>query len=96
MTEGLRDFSQDYFSASTNQTVTKFVHAKGVPCIQLEINETWLNLFSEAGIKIAGGDPVDVSEDVLRVDQNGAHRFSAILEALIHFVDSVDNPTPEK
>jgi hypothetical protein len=90
---GLRDFSQDYFSASTNQTVTKFVQGKGVPCIQLEFNETWLNLFNEVGIKSAGDSSADISEDILRVDQNGAHRFSSTLEALVRFIGWLDQHT---
>ena len=41
--EGLRNFSSNYFAAAKNQTVTKWVTARGVPCIQVEINYTWLN-----------------------------------------------------
>jgi hypothetical protein len=40
--EGLQNFSQDFFSASKNQTDTKWVSKQGVPCIQCEINSTWL------------------------------------------------------
>lgn len=40
--EGLGNFSQDRFAASKNATVTKFVAARGVPVMQLEINATWL------------------------------------------------------
>ena len=40
--EGLANFSQDYFAAARNRTVTRFVAARGVPAIQLEINGTWL------------------------------------------------------
>jgi hypothetical protein len=90
---GFRDFSQDYFSATANQTVTKFVRNLGVPCIQLEINETWLNLFNEAGIKLATGEPADISEDILRIDHDGAHRFASTLEALVSFVRSIDQET---
>jgi hypothetical protein len=36
--EGFINQSQDFFSAEFNQTVTKFVFNKGIPCIQLEIN----------------------------------------------------------
>jgi hypothetical protein len=39
---GLVNFSQDYFAASRNATVTKWVAARGVPCIQLEISSTWM------------------------------------------------------
>lgn len=40
--EGIYNFSQDYFSAERNQTVTKWVSGHGVPCIQLEISATWV------------------------------------------------------
>ena len=40
--EGLAAFSQDYFPAARNRTVTRFVAARGVPVVQLEINATWL------------------------------------------------------
>ena len=45
--EGLVNQSRDYFPAAKNQTVTKFVSARGIPAIQLEISATWLD---------AGGD----------------------------------------
>lgn len=41
--EGLINQSQDYFSAEKNQTITKFVSGKGIPCIQLEINSNFLS-----------------------------------------------------
>jgi hypothetical protein len=41
--EGLLNLSQDYFGAAKNQTVTKFVSARGVPAIQIEISSTWLH-----------------------------------------------------
>jgi hypothetical protein len=87
---GFRDFSQDYFPASKDQTVTKFVRGKGVACIQMELNETWITLFNEVGIRAAAADMTEISEDILRVDQGGAHRFSATLEALVRFVESID------
>jgi hypothetical protein len=40
--EGLTNQSLDFFAAATNQTVTKWVAARGVPAIQLEISATWL------------------------------------------------------
>jgi hypothetical protein len=40
--EGMRNFSQDYFAASRKGTVTRFVMAMGVPCVQLEFNSSWL------------------------------------------------------
>lgn len=39
---GLVSQSLDFFKAEQQQTVTKFVAAQGVPCIQLEINAAWL------------------------------------------------------
>jgi len=47
---GLANFSQDYFSASKNATVTKWVSARGVPCIQLEISSTWTNTSGELNV----------------------------------------------
>ena len=40
--EGMRNFSQDYFNASAKGRTTRFVSARGVPCVQLEINSSWL------------------------------------------------------
>jgi hypothetical protein len=40
--EGIANLSLDYFSARQQQTITKFAAARGVPAIQLEINDTWL------------------------------------------------------
>ena len=39
---GIMNLSSNYFSAAINHTDTKFVHNRGVPCIQLEINENYL------------------------------------------------------
>ncbi len=36
--EGLNNQSQDFFSASENKTITRFLHDRNIPCIQLEIN----------------------------------------------------------
>ena len=52
--EGMRNFSQDYFAASRKGTVTQFVKAMGVPCVQLEFNSSWLP-------QPAGG-PVDLMQ----------------------------------
>lgn len=64
----------------------------GIPCLQLEINETWLDLFDDAGMKLAPpqseGD--DIANDSLRVDEQGAHRFAETLEALIRSVAWID------
>jgi len=40
--EGLINQSQDFFPAEKNLTITKFVSAKGLPCIQFEINANYL------------------------------------------------------
>jgi hypothetical protein len=41
--EGLTNQSLDFFAAARNQTITKWVSARGVPAIQLEISATWLS-----------------------------------------------------
>ena len=41
--EGLINQSQDYYSAEKNQTITKFISGRGIPCIQLEINSNYLS-----------------------------------------------------
>lgn len=84
--EGIVSHSDNYFAASRNQTVAKFVSALGVPCIQLEINFTWLV-------------PYDSSTDPKRAgkaDKDVAHflqcqRFSRLLQALLRFVRAVDS-----
>lgn len=95
---GYRNFSQDYFAAAKNQTVTKFVSNMRVPCLQLEINETWLSLFDNAGTKIAPpeSEGSDIANDALRVDEQGAHRFAETLEALIRSVNLIDGKQPSK
>ncbi len=40
--EGLSNFSQDFFAATNNQTITKWVAKHGVPGIQCEFNSTWI------------------------------------------------------
>ena len=42
-TESLGNQSLDFFAAAVNQTVTKWVSARGVPAIQLELSATWLS-----------------------------------------------------
>jgi hypothetical protein len=39
--EGMSNFSMDYFAATKNETVTKFVTAMGTPCVQLELNSNY-------------------------------------------------------
>src|SRR4030095_12095161 len=41
--EGFDNQSQDFFSASDHQTITKFLRKKKIPCIQLEINHNNLS-----------------------------------------------------
>lgn len=38
--EGILSISMNRFSASTNQTITKYASAKGIPSVQLEFNST--------------------------------------------------------
>ncbi len=45
--EGIDNHSLDYFAASKNQTVTKFVSGLGIPCIQLEINSNYMPVPSD-------------------------------------------------
>lgn len=40
--EGVSNFSNNYFGASKNQTVTKFGSSNGVPTLQLEITSVWM------------------------------------------------------
>jgi hypothetical protein len=40
--EGISNYSNNYFAASKNETVTKFGSAHGVPTIQLEVNSVWM------------------------------------------------------
>ena len=40
--EGLANFSQDFFAATHNQTITKWVAMHGISCIQCELNSTWM------------------------------------------------------
>lgn len=42
--EGIVNFSSNFFSASLQDTVTKWAHLHGVEAIQLEINGTWLDI----------------------------------------------------
>jgi hypothetical protein len=67
---GLEVLSQDYFAASKNQTVTKFVATRGVPAIQLEINSTWFL-------------PPSSSQDDPVMQR---HRFAQLVGALVTFV----------
>ena len=39
--EGLENISKGYFKASKQDTITKYIYKKGIPCIQVEINGYW-------------------------------------------------------
>ena len=88
------DFSQDYFAADEDKTDTKFVSARGIPCLQLEIIEAKLNLFNEAVLARMSVDQIkqeiaksgQVANSPVIVDSKGAHQFAQTLEALIRFV----------
>jgi hypothetical protein len=45
--------------------------------MQMEINETWFQLFNDAGLRLS---------ESMRVDEAGAHRFAELLEALARFI----------
>jgi hypothetical protein len=76
--EGLRSFSQDWFGASRNQTVTKFVEARGVPVVQLELNSTWMLPRCKPGVECEGLSGLQ------------PQRFSQLLQALTRFIHDVD------
>ncbi|WP_145540826.1 MULTISPECIES: hypothetical protein [Yersinia] len=40
--EGISNYSNNYFAASKNETITKFGAAHGVPTIQLEFSSIWM------------------------------------------------------
>ncbi|ATM87287.1 hypothetical protein ACSMDF_16510 [Yersinia enterocolitica] len=40
--EGISNYSNNYFAASKNETITKFGAAHGVPTIQLEFSSVWM------------------------------------------------------
>ncbi len=61
--EGLINQSQDYFAAVKNNTITKFVHNHGVPCIQLEINAN--NISAELG-NINGQKTAQILQALIR------------------------------
>jgi hypothetical protein len=77
--EGLENLSQDFFGASKNQTVTKWVSGLGVPTIQCEINASWLLPAP------AAGKPADPWTTSLQ-----HHRFSELLEGLVRYVSEID------
>jgi hypothetical protein len=72
---GLNNLSQDRFAADRNQTVTKYVKNKNIPCLQLEINSTWF--------------PVESSEYLTKSFY--AHRGAQLLQAISSFIKLVDS-----
>jgi len=89
--EGLGNFSQDFFGASKNQTITKWVSGMGVPTIQCEINSTWLlpapevpSSSADAGAS-TGLNPADEWRNAIQYQ-----RFAELLEGLLRFVSEVD------
>jgi hypothetical protein len=73
--EGMRNFSQDFFAASRDGTVTRFVSQKlGVPCVQVEFNQNWMITSSEP--ELARGMQYQ--------------RFAQALQGIVRFVQSVD------
>jgi hypothetical protein len=88
--EGIANFSQDFFSASKNQTITKWVSGLGVPAIQCEINSTWLlpaPVKSAPGMRDAGAEshPANEWDHALQYQ-----RFAQLLQALVRFVREAD------
>lgn len=75
--EGLSNFSQDFFPAARQQTITKWVSQQGVPAIQCEVNSTWLLLPETSG---------EYGEYALQ-----RQRFAQLLQALTRFVHAVNN-----
>lgn len=61
--EGLLNQSQDYFPAAANQTITKFLYYKNIPCIQLEINANYL---SPGGGDVHGQKTAQLLQALLR------------------------------
>lgn len=73
--QGVSNFSQDYFSAAKSQTITKWVSALGTPCIQLEINSTWLSASRE---NVGGHRYAQLLQGLVRyinrLDKSGDHQ----------------------
>ena len=73
--EGVRNFSQDFFPASRDGTVTRFVSQKlGVPCVQVEVNQNWMITTSQPGV----------------ATYMQYQRFAQLLQGIVRFVQSVD------
>ena len=93
--EGLSNFSQDFFSAAKNETITKWVSALGVPVIQCEINSTWL-LPAPEKVQAATSDGGADRGSVRRPADEWANaiqyqRFAALLQGLIRYVGEIDS-----
>ena len=79
--EELINQSKDYFTASKNQTVTKFVSNLGVPSIQCEINQTWLPNGSDLNCGVSSK---------LSAGQKIQHqRIAKLLQALVRIVKQI-------
>lgn len=79
--EGLINQSKDYFAASKNLTVTKFVSHLGVPSIQCEINQTWLPNGSDLNCGVSSK---------LSAGQKIQHqRVAKLLQALVRIVKHI-------
>ena len=74
--EGLTAFSENYFAAARAATVTKFVSARGVPGVQLEISDTCLILAKDG--------------QVIQGRELQMHRFAQVLQGLIRFIRAWD------
>lgn len=88
--EGLANFSQDFFGASKNQTITKWVSGMGVPTIQCEINSTWLLPAPEVeGTLDRGGGAIRPALEWANAIQY--QRFAELLEGFVRFIAEVDS-----
>ena len=83
--EGLANFSQDFFAASKNETITKWVSGMGVPTIQCEINSTWL-LPTPDRPKTGAADEAPLPG----ADAVQHQRFAELLQGFVRFVATVD------
>jgi hypothetical protein len=96
--EGLVNFSHDFFGASKNQTITKWVSGLGVATIQCEINSTWLIPTPDKVQGRDGGEAVDK-------DRNGAatfrpanewtnalqyQHFAELLQGFVRYIAEID------
>lgn len=88
--ESISNLSWDFFSASKNHTIIKWVSRMGVPAVQCEINSTWLlppsaRPVASTGKAGATSQPADEWANALQYQ-----RFAQVLQALVRFVREVD------